>query len=209
MARRPARDDERPHRPGDGADWHEVFELGFGDHDGSIGGSVVVALQPHEGVARFWAAIVGRDRPLVTVYDDELPLPRDQTLELRTSGLWVDVELEAPYEHVTVGLEAFGLVFDDPDAVLGVAHGDRLPVGIDLEWESDPSAVRPQPWGYDVLCRVHGDVLLGSSRVPLDGWGWRAHGWGSEAAAALVGVHGPDAAAERVTGASDDVEVLG
>lgn len=167
------------HAPGGDERWHEVFELGFAASDGSIAGSVVLTLVPAQQRSWFWAAIVGRDRPLVAVYEDDVPLPRRDGIELRTSGLWVDVEVEVPFDHVTLGMEAFGLVFDDPDEVVGAARGHRTPVGFDLEWESDPASVRAVADGFDVPCRVHGDVLIGRETVALDSMGWRCRRWGS------------------------------
>src|SRR5690606_4422696 len=130
--------------------WHEVFELGFAASDGSIAGSVVLTLVPAQQRSWFWAAIVGRDRPLVAVYEDDVPLLRRDGIELRTSGLWVDVEVEVPFDHVTLGMEAFGLVFDYPVEGVGAARGHRTPVGFDLEWESDPASVRAVADGFDV-----------------------------------------------------------
>ena len=46
------------------------------------------------------------------------------------------LECEQPLDHWTVGLEAFGLAFDDPGEVLGRGHGDRAALGLDLEWET-------------------------------------------------------------------------
>lgn len=179
MVLRPASADESLHAPGDGDGWHEVFELGFAVPDGSIAGAVVLTIVPAQQRSWFWAAVVGRGRPLVAVYEDDAPLPRRNAVELRTSGLWVDVEVEVPFDHVTLGVESFGLVFDDPDEVLGAARGHRTPVGFDLEWESDPATVRAAAGGFDVPCRVHGDVLLGQEIVALDTAGWRCRRWGS------------------------------
>lgn len=89
----------------------------------------------------------------VTVRDDELPLPR-QGIEIRGDGVWVELVCETPGEHWTFGLEAFGLIVDDPDDEIG----ERVPVGFDLEWEGEGT-----PEGL-----VHGFVLVGAQRFEIE-----------------------------------------
>jgi hypothetical protein len=145
-----------------------------------VGGSVVLTLHPTLRRSWLWACVVGADRPLVAVYEDEAPMPGRGTLELRTSGLWVDIECALPFEHVTVGMEAFGLAFEDPQQAVGSRRGDRTPVGFDLEWESEPDDVAvTAPGCYRLACRVHGEILVGAERIELDGWGCRDHVWGT------------------------------
>ena len=50
---------------------------------------------------------------LVAVRDHEVPLPRTG-LEVRADGLWGELVCETPLEHWSIGLEAFGLGYDDP-----------------------------------------------------------------------------------------------
>jgi hypothetical protein len=103
-------------------------------------------------------------------------------MELRAPALWVDVEIEVPFVHATVGMEAFGLSFDDPDEALRTGRGERTPFGLDLEWESDHG--RPEPdgspdaSGYRLDCRVTGEVLVGAEQHELDCAGRRWHRWG-------------------------------
>jgi len=69
------RDDEGRHRPGPGRLWEESYAFDFAAGDGSLGGYVRLGLRPADGVAWYWAAVVGPDRPLVLVRDHDVPLP--------------------------------------------------------------------------------------------------------------------------------------
>src|SRR5690606_32953080 len=89
---------------------------------------------------------------------------------------------ESPFSHWSVGLEAFGLVFEDPADAVGSGRGTVVPVGLDLEWED---ATDPDPYvggdgdsGYVTTGAAHGEVLLGDERWELDGAGARRHRWG-------------------------------
>lgn len=123
--------------------------------------------------------MVGPDRPLVTVIDHDVAIPAGQSLELRTEGLWADLTVETPLDHVSVGLEAFAVSVEDPADVYGDLRGDRVPLGFDLEWETEGDTFAyPGVTRYEVPCRVHGEVLVGQERIELDGWGQRDHSWG-------------------------------
>jgi hypothetical protein len=117
-------------------------------------------VRTEEQVAWFWTYLV--DVPdvdgIVAVRDHEV-LPPRQGLEIRAEGLWSEFWCETPGEHWTFGLEAFGIRLDTADDALraGGEIGERIAVGLDLEWETG-----------DV---VHGDVLVGRARIAVDGWG--------------------------------------
>lgn len=119
---------------------------------------------------------MGRRRPLLTVVDLDVPLPRSG-LDLRTEGLWASAVLETPMEHWTVGLEAFGVTLDDPAEAWRSGWGDRAALGLDLEWETTGAPVSFQG-GYHVPCEVHGEVLVDDETMTVAGWGARAHAWG-------------------------------
>lgn len=110
--------------------------------------------------AWFWTYLVGvpEHDGVIVVRDHEVPAPR-QGLEIRAEGLWSALYCEVPDDHWTCGLEAFGVRLDDPRDALrpGGEIGERLPVGLDLEWEAP-----------DV---VHGDVLVARDQWTVDGWG--------------------------------------
>lgn len=170
--------DEGRHPVGPGELWGESWYLDFFDPAAGVGGYVRLGLYPNQGVAWYWACLVGPDRPLVIVIDHDIAVPA-KTLEIRTEGLWADCTVETPLDHVSVGLEAFAISVDDPTEVYGDLRGDRVPFGVDLEWETDGS-LYPYPGvsRYEVPCRVHGEVLLASETLAIDGWGQRDHSWG-------------------------------
>lgn len=171
--------DEARHDPGPEPLWGESWYLDFVDPDRGVGGYVRLGLYPNLGVAWYWACVVGPERPLVTVIDHHVAVPGPRSLEIRAEGLWADHTVETPLDHMTVGVEAFAVGVDDPAEVYGDLRGARVPLGLDLEWETDGGTFAyPGVTRYEVPCRVHGDVLVGQERIELDGWGQRDHSWG-------------------------------
>jgi hypothetical protein len=133
----------------------------------AIAGFVRLELREAESIAWYWTYLVGVpgiDGVLV-VRDHEVLLPR-QGLEIRADGLWAELTCETRLEHWTFGLEAFGVRLDEPDDARrpGGEIGERLAVGLDIEWEVGPDG---PPSGL-----VHGDVLVGRARFEIDGPGW-------------------------------------
>lgn len=171
---------ERRHEPDGDPAWEEVWDLDFWAEDASLGGYIRLALRPGLGRAAYWACLVGDGRPLVSVIEAEAPVPKPPTLEFRTSGLWADIIAQVPFSHMTVGLEAFGLAFDDPAEVFGRGWGDREALGFDLEWEDEtgPHAPAGEPI-HQSPARVHGEILVGREEIDFDGWGTRRHRWGA------------------------------
>ena len=171
--------DEARHLPTDEPLWSESWYLDFVDPDRDVAGYVRLGLYPNLGTAWYWGCVVGRDRQLVTVIDHEVPLPAAGAHEIRTEGLWADYTVETPLDHVSIGLEAFGVGVDDPAEVYGDLRGDRVPLGFDLEWETEGATFAyPGVTRYEVPCRVHGEVLVGQERIEVDGHGQRDHSWG-------------------------------
>ena len=125
-----------------------------------------------------WVGVVGDGRRLVTVVEQHAPVPRRGALDLRSEALWLDLVCEAPLEHWSVGLEAFGVALDEPGDAFRGLRGDRIGVGLDLGWESSGPASALGNGGYELACEVHGEVLLGDEVVTFDGWGSRRHTWG-------------------------------
>ncbi|MCH2412811.1 MAG: hypothetical protein MK189_07540, partial [Acidimicrobiales bacterium] len=181
--------DERWHESDGQRLWNESYYLDWFDPEGRAGGYVRLGLYPDLGVSWFWCCLVEEGGPTVFVVEHEAPLPLKPGLEIRASGLWADLIIEAPLDHFSVGVEAFGVAVDDPTEAYragpGGLRGDRVPVGLDLGWETDgdPSG---GPWAfhygvasrYEIPCRVVGEVLVGDRRIELDGWGQRDHSWG-------------------------------
>ena len=154
----------------------------FASLDGQLGGYVRLELLPNQDTCWYWAWVVGPDRPPVVVLDQEVPLPRGAGLELRTTGLWADHIVEEPFEHVSVGAEAFALLLDDPAEALGPLVGMPTPFGLDLGWETAGArtSTAGTTEGYGLPCHVVGEVLVADERIELDGIGHRWHTWGVE-----------------------------
>jgi len=170
--------DEQRHPPGPHRLWEESWYFDFVSPDGSLGGYVRLGVVPRDGVTWFWAALVGRGRPLVTLRDHDVEPPRGRALEARASGLWVDLVCETPLEHWSVGLEAFAVAMDDPAEACRGERGDPTALGLDLEWEGSGPPAAQGEGGYGQACTVHGDVLVGRERIAFEGTGWRTHLWG-------------------------------
>jgi len=174
--------DERAHLAG-GDGWLEAWLLDVASGDG-VGVALLLACTPALGRAWWWTHVILPDRPgPVVVRDHEAPLPR-VGLEVRADGLWGELVCETPFEHWTYGLEAFGVALEDPGDSLRGEIGERMPVGCDLEWEVDPAVGQPRECnrdevhGYEQFGVVHGEVLLGRSRIAIDALGRRVHVWG-------------------------------
>lgn len=175
----PESGDERRHPAGDDALWNESWYFDFAARDGSLGGYVRLGLYPNLGVSWFWAYVVQAGGPLLAVRHHEAPLPPGDHLEVRDDGLWSQLVCETPHEHWTVGLEAFAVGLDDHRDALGAERGERVPLGLDLEWEAEaPPYDYPRARRYEQACSVHGDVLIGSETIELHGTGERDHSWG-------------------------------
>jgi hypothetical protein len=171
--------DERRHAPGGEPSWEESWYLDFAAGEGRLGGFVRLALRPGERQAWWWAYVVRRGEPLVAVRDHDIDPPRAPGLEIRASGLWAELTCETPFDHWSVGMEALAVALDDPREAYRGERGQPVPSGLDIEWEAaeEPVAL-PAGEGYVQGGTVHGDVLVGSERIALDGSGVRAHAWG-------------------------------
>jgi hypothetical protein len=171
--------DERRHPSGPEPLWSESWYLDFVAAGGALAGYVRLGLLPNQGRAWWWAYLVGDGRPLVAVRDHDVALPTGRGLEVRAEGLWAELTCETPFEHWTVGMEAFGVALESAAEAVGAERGQRVPVGLDLEWEAaGPVYPYSLTTRYEQACRVHGEVLLGAERVEVDGWGQRDHSWG-------------------------------
>lgn len=171
--------DEAKHQPTGEELWSESWYLDFADPEQGIAGYVRLGLYPGLGRGWYWGCVVGPDRQLVTVIDHDVPIPPGRSHEIRTEGLWADYTVETPLDHVSIGLEAFAVGVDDPAEVYGDLRGDRVPLGFDLEWETDGGTFAyPGVTRYEVPCRVHGEVLVGAERIEIDCFGQRDHSWG-------------------------------
>jgi hypothetical protein len=133
---------------------NRAWSLEFSDDQG-LTGSLVLTV---DGASAAFHAQVVSEVGVVVVSDDAVPPPkRTDLLVVRAEGLWVELVCETPGEHWSIGLEAFGVRFDDEIEAASSDRGERVPVGFDLEWETPD--------------RVIGEVLVGRSRWELDARG--------------------------------------
>jgi hypothetical protein len=168
--------DERP---------DEAWGFEWATPDGN-GGFVRLALRRAERVAWFWAYLLRPDGGPVVVRDHEVTLPRGAALEIRADSLWSELVCETAGEHWSIGLEAFGVRLDDPDDALHGEIGERIALGFDFEWETTGEPSRSTLGGVEREEQpgtVHGEVLLGRDRIPLDTVGRFEHSIGGVDAA--------------------------
>ena len=154
--------DERPRGSAD------LYTFEFWAPEGTIGGHLALWRWPAAGVGCYATAFFRAGEPVVALYDE---FPLKATLELRGQGLWAEHNLEQPFAHWSVGLEAFALALDDP----AEDRGERIALGYDLDWECEPSQCSLLDDGYEQPATVRGEVLLGMNAYELDGFGWRSH----------------------------------
>lgn len=160
---------------------HEWFALDLVDPVHRVAVAVVLGFT---GPAA-WCAVtlVGAGRRCTSVVEPDAGRPR--AFEVRAPGLWADLQCLVPFDHVTLDVEAFAVVLDDPADALGEARGERVPFGCELEWDTrgpvTPIAGHAPVDGYEVACAVHGIVLVGDERLEIDGHGSRRHLWGAGA----------------------------
>lgn len=174
--------------PGLGESWlgeSRLGESGLGERPGptpelfvfelwSVAAAPRVAMRlelwtfPEARYAWYSAHLFRPDAPLVTLTEQA---PLRVGLELRAPGLWADHNLEVPFEHWSLGLEAFALEVDHPAEDRGL----RVPLGFELDWEMEPGRRGVVAGGFEQPARVRGEVLLGVDRHELDTVGWRSH----------------------------------
>ena len=210
--------DERPHPPGFDELWAESWQFDFAEV-GGLGGFVGLCIYPNLKLAWWWTHFVLGDG-LVAVRDHEVMPPRTG-LEIRAEGLWGELVCETPLEHWSMGLEAFGVRYDDPAEAWASEWGERVPVGFDLEWETlgppveadGPGPPGPAEGGWIQPGSLHGELLVADRRLPFTGVGLRSRRWGRadwwgglpRSWAGLVDAEGDVV----LDGVADDVDVLG
>jgi hypothetical protein len=142
------------------------------EHD--LAGWVEFRWWPHRRMATYACAIVAPQRRLIVAVDDELSMSTPtRSLEFRHTGMWAQHVCETPWEHWTVGLEAFGTEVDDAAQALSApAWGTPTPLGLDLEWEALGPPSGPEH-DLEQHCEVHGEVLVGSEAFDISAVGWR------------------------------------
>jgi hypothetical protein len=163
-----------------------VWGLDFARDDGTAGFLRLLQLGDR---CWCWAYLVGPTIGLVVVRDPDVAPPRrGRLLDVRSDGLWMELVCETPGEHWTYGVEAFAVRLDDPHDALHGEIGERLPMGVDLEWEieeasgseptrgaeasgSEPTRGAEASGGEPTHGVVHGELLVGADRIELDAHG--------------------------------------
>jgi hypothetical protein len=172
--------DERAHQPSKDVDWVESWLFDVVHHDGSYALSIEFLLWPQRQQVAFLVSLVRPDQDLVSLVELEAPAPKPPSLEVRATGLWTDIGIQTPLDHMTVDIEAFAVALDDPNEVFHGAYGIRTALGCELEWETVGVVwAGPSPNSYEVPCIGHGELLVDEQTIEIDGWGWRSHRWGS------------------------------
>jgi len=160
-----------------------VESWGFEVAAGRVTGEIRLTLDVVHARAAFVADLTVAGAGRFVVADEDVPVPRPQAgLDIRADGLWASLYCETPFEHWSMGLEAFGLRLDD-DVDTTVAWdrlvGERLPVGFDLEWElrGDPRPVADGD-GYFQVGTLYGVLFVERDRLLVEGAATRDHWWG-------------------------------
>jgi hypothetical protein len=167
---------EGRHEPSGRPAWEESWSFDALAPDGTTL-FVRLTLRPGDGVAWYWAYVCEPGRGVYVVRDGSVRPPRPPGLEIRADGLWAELICETPFEYWSIGLEAFAVRLDDPFDAFRGERGERLPVGLDAEWELEAEPVT-EPGAYTQAGRMRGLLLLGDRRVEVDLPAIRRHAWG-------------------------------
>jgi hypothetical protein len=172
--------DEGRHPTGPEELWGESWYLDWAAADGSYGGYVRLGLYPNLDRAWWWIALVGVDRPLVLTVDHDLACPDGAAaLDQHAGTTHVSVSWPEPLRTFRVTSRAEGVVLPEPARAFHDLDGDRVPVTLDLTWESRAEAF---PYAmttrYEISSWVTGTVTIGDDTVAVDCAGQRDHSWG-------------------------------
>ncbi len=172
--------DEGRHEPGAEELWGESWYLDWAAPDCSSGGYVRLGLYPNLGMAWWWIALVGQDRPLVLTVEHEMPCPDGMdALDVTADGTAYALSCPDPFREFRVTSTAMGVVLPDPAQAFHGLEGERVPVALDLTWSS-----RAEVFPYEMTTRyeisswVTGTVTIGDETITVDSGGQRDHSWG-------------------------------
>ncbi|MEQ8842480.1 MAG: hypothetical protein RIB98_15965 [Acidimicrobiales bacterium] len=149
----------------------DVIDVEFVATDLSLAGLLRIDIRRPARATRFLASILRPGLEPVTVLDYDLPLATG-AFEFRSSGVWVELCCEAPLDHWTVGLEAFGLALPEKEVVTPSSFGDRVPIGLDLDLDTI-AAPEGDARAFSIEVDVHGEVLVADQSYELAATGTR------------------------------------
>ncbi|MDG2113625.1 MAG: hypothetical protein P8N02_13545 [Actinomycetota bacterium] len=168
--------DDLPHGGAEG-DGVETWQFEGYDTATGLGVWVEFGWSAHRRSGWYVAVLSAFDGPVVLVVDPALSLAElTPSLEFRAEGIWAQHVCEAPLDHWTLGLEAFGVTLDDPADGAAEQWGTRTAVGLDLEWEAvQPAAADDGGFGQE--CMVSGEILIADRSFDAMGPGHRRRQW--------------------------------
>ncbi|GAA0237051.1 hypothetical protein GCM10009527_037000 [Actinomadura nitritigenes] len=172
--------DEGLHEPGSEVLWNESYYFDFAAPDGSVAGYVRLGLYPNWDRAWYWACVTGKDRPLVLIADNDAPLPKPGTTDVRTGAYEATQTIAEPFGPVRIGLDGEAAILPDPTAAYGDTSGaETTRLTFDLRWDTVggvyPYKDIPR---YEIPCTVSGTVTVGDEALAVDAPGERDHSWG-------------------------------
>jgi len=176
----PTAADEDRHAPGNEELWAESWYGDWSAPDCSYGGYMRLGLYPNLGRAWWWIALVGADRPLVLTVEHEWPCAAgDATLRQSAADASFALSFPDPLRRFRVTSTATGVVLPDPAQAFRPLDGKRVPVRLDLTWETR-AEVFPYSMAtrYEVSSWVTGSVTVGDEVIAVDCAGQRDHSWG-------------------------------
>jgi len=171
--------DEGRHTPGDDALWNESWYFDVADPGRDLGAYLRLGLYPNRNRTWLQFVVVGRDRPLTLLFDDDAPLLDGDRLEMDIDRWSVHLEAVTGLETWRVRARAPAEQFADPLAVFRREQGRPSDIEVDLTWSNTgPAYHYGLTTRYEVSARVTGTIRVGGETIDIDARGQRDHSWG-------------------------------
>jgi hypothetical protein len=151
----------------DGGDFSDAVTVAFGDPAAELYG--VARLGLAEGAASGLALLFWRGEPVA--------VSAEGGVEIDAPSSWDEVSAAGLDTSVVEPLRSWRLHFAGEDASLDLELEATGPVA-ELD-PSHPVARVGGMAGYEQPVRVHGEAVVGSNRLSVDGLGQRGHSWGA------------------------------
>lgn len=166
MALKPEDEGIQPHDETDPY-WQESVFFAWRDENTGIGGNQRVSIEMNRGVSNMWCGVYTDSGQRFRMNQEEQPI----TLVSSGHGLKC-----GPLQGVHDGCD-YRLQMDSPDCEIDLRIIDMAP-GEKWGHNSDMQVAISQTNHYDVHIRVEGTARIGTTRVPVNGFGWRDHSCG-------------------------------